>query len=430
MAEAEQRQSPTIIGRFLGGVLRLTEGRLTAAKTDDDILEEMRGHLDLAVDPQSAELSARAHATAVGRLYLSSRTAVRRGLMHLLLTDYGVERTTITEAARTFLEDPERADLNVLRDAVTPRRIAFLSRLTSVEGGIKFLVDLRASVLDAAASDKTLRPLSDDIQRLLLIWFDLGLLEMRRITWESPASLLEKLIAYEAVHEMRSWDDLKGRLGAGRRLYALFHPNISDEPLIFVQVAFTKGMAPSVDRLIEKSEPMGEKGFDTAIFYSISNTQPGLAGIPFGEYLIKQVVDDIRTSEPRVLNFATLSPIPGLRRWLKDQLPEDTPELDAASDTTSETALMAQAARYLTTYDPDRRRALDPVGHFHLSNGARVERVNWAADRSERGRAQSFGIMVNYAYDLDKLDKRKTGYALDGNISAERMVRDLAKQAG
>ncbi len=425
MAVTEQRGNSSIIGRFLGGVLRLTEGRLTGTKTDDDILSEMRGHLDRAVDPQSAELTARAHATAVGRLYLSSRTAVRRGLMQLLLSDYGVDRETIAEAARRFADDPETGDINDLRAVVTPQRIAFLSRLTSVEGGIKFLVDLRASVIDAMESDPTLRPLADDIQRLLLIWFDLGLLEMRRITWQSPAALLEKLIAYEAVHEMRSWDDLKGRLGEGRRLYALFHPNITDEPLIFVQVAFTKGMAASVDRLIEKSEPMGEAGFDTAIFYSISNTQPGLAGIPFGEYLIKQVVDDIRASEPRVLNFATLSPIPGLRRWLNRTFPDDVETLSG-----DQARLMALAARYLTTYDAERGRARDPVGHFHLSNGARVERVNWAADLSPRGQDQSFGIMVNYAYDLGRLDARKTDYALDGKIAAERSVRELARLAG
>ena len=420
MAEPAQSGGRSLIGRFLSGVLHLAEGRASGARFDDEVLSEMRGHLDRAVDPASAELTARANATAVGQLYLSSKLAVRRALMQMLVTDFGIDREAVADAARTFV-DAARGDMPALRKAVVPRRTAFLSRLTSVEGGIKFLVDLRADVLDAAESDPTLMPLADDIRDLLSLWFDLGLLEMRRITWESPASLLEKLIAYEAVHEVRSWDDLKGRLGPDRRLYALFHPNIPEEPLIFVQVAFTKGMADSVDALIER-RAAAETGFDTAIFYSISNTQPGLAGIPFGEYLIKEVVEDIRGSEARIDNFATLSPVPGLRRWLE--------RIGVDIEAAGRDQLMAVAARYLTTFDATRGRALDPVGHFHLSNGARVERLNWQADTSERGQRQSFGMMVNYAYDLKKLDQRKTAYALDGQIAQARQVRDFARAAG
>ena len=218
-----------------------------------------------------------------------------------------------------------------LRDALEPPRITLLRQFNALPEGVKFLVDLRAELIDLGRSEPLLAGLGEDLRRLLANWFDIGFLELQRITWESPAALLEKLMAYEAVHEIRGWTDLKNRLEADRRCFAYFHPRMPDEPLIFVEVALVSGMASDVNALLDEAAPVDDpQAADTAIFYSISNCQRGLAGISFGDFLIKRVVDALATELPRLKVFATLSPIPGFRAWLDAQLAAAPDELLAA----------------------------------------------------------------------------------------------------
>jgi malonyl-CoA decarboxylase len=294
---------------------------------------------------------------------------------------------------------------------------------------------------------------------LFTSWFDIGLLTLERIDWDSPAALLEKLIAYEAVHEIQSWTDLKNRLDSDRRCYAFFHPRMPGEPLIFVEVALVAGMADNIQKLLDEGAPRVDPATaDAAIFYSISNTQTGLRGISFGNFLIKRVAEQLARDLPNIKDFATLSPIPGLRQHVDGRLKNEGDsaltqgEIASLVPVTNQAAgaaavrqlldrpswwevpainkalrpiLSRLAARYLTTTD-EKGRALDRVAHFHLGNGAVVERLNWLADTSANGLKQSYAMMVNYRYKLGDVSANHEAYAT-GRIVASRDVRALAK---
>jgi malonyl-CoA decarboxylase len=308
-------------------------------------------------------------------------------------------------------------------------------RFNNQPDGLRFLVALRADMLRWRKQVAGLPALDKALEGLLSAWFDVGLLDLRRLTWDSPASLLEKLIVYEAVHEIESWDDLKHRVAEDRRCYAFFHPQMPDIPLIFVEVAFSVQMADNVQALLDpRLPPQNLDKARWAIFYSISNTQPGLRGISFGNFLLKRVIDQLLTELPKLKSFATLSPMPGFADWLGKLSPEGVESI--VRDKTRERARrgvpdgarwvsrlrkaaaggsggevvqragMRLAAAYLQSMKSD--APLDPVARFHLGNGARIERINWAADRSAKGLAQSAGLMVNYLYELDALDDNLT----------------------
>jgi malonyl-CoA decarboxylase len=344
-----------------------------------------------------------------------------------------------------------------LRAALEPPRITLLRQFNALPEGVKFLVDRRAELIDLRRHDPLLASLEDDLKRLLANWFDIGFLELKRITWESPAALLEKLMAYEAVHEIRGWTDLKNRLEADRRCFAFFHPRMPDEPLIFVEVALVAGMTGDVHALLDEAAPIGDPhSADTAIFYSISNCQRGLAGISFGDFLIKRVADALATELPRLRVFATLSPVPGFRAWLERQsqaasgdlllpaersaieaLGGEVPERDLAALLDRHTdprisaalrdPLIRLCARYLLHERTPSGRALDPVAHFHLSNGARVERLNWLGDTSPKGLQQSAGIMVNYLYRLSEIEANHEAYRGEGRVAASSAIRNLLR---
>ena len=358
--------------------------------------------------------------------------------------------------------DPaERATAKAaLRRALEPPRMKLLTQFTSIPDGRKFLVDLRGSLLTLRGSDKLLTALDADLRSLLGAWFDIGFLELQRIDWNSPAALLEKLVSYEAVHAIRSWRDLKNRLDSDRRCYAFFHPRMPGEPLIFVEVALVKGLAGSVQDLLDEKAPVQDpEQADTAIFYSISNCQSGLAGISFGNFLIKRVVEELSAEFRNLKTFATLSPIPGFRRWLDPVLAKDEPGLlsdeeasalavafpaetgsaalagilarrhwwrDSALRKAAEPVLIRLAARYLIN-EANGKRAKDPVAHFHLSNGARVERLNMAGDTSDKGVKESATLMVNYLYDPSKIEDWHEDYAGEGKRNASTAVRKLAR---
>jgi malonyl-CoA decarboxylase len=426
--------------------------------------ERLREQMRNCLDGRGGEVSARARAADLGRTYLALNATGRERFLRILAENFDVDRIAIdaccAELASATGAERARAE-RALRRALEAPRVKLLTQFNALPEGVKFLVDMRAELMALSRNDATLGALEQDLKALLAHWFDIGFLELRRITWEAPASLLEKLIVYEAVHEIRGWTDLKNRLEADRRCFAFFHPRMPDEPLIFVEVALTRGISDSVAPLLDESAPLGDPASaDTAIFYSISNCQKGLAGISFGNFLIKRVVDSLAAELPRLKTFATLSPSPGFRRWLDEQLAIDEDglltaterrtihaqpgragkggfrELLAVPDWHEDEAavealrepLLRLCARYLMLEKTSTGRVRDPVAHFHLSNGARLERLNWAADLSSKGLQQSAGIMINYLYRLSEIEDNHETYTDEGRIAASPQLRNLLRR--
>ena len=444
-----------------------------AASLRPDLPEEdanaLRQQMRACLETRGGEVSARARAAALGRAYLALDATGRERFLGVLATDFDVDRAAVDAAidaigqAEAEGEGARAKAEQALRQALVAPRVKLLTQFNALPEGVKFLVDMRAELMSLARHDPRLRGLESDLKSLLVHWFDVDFLELRQISWETaPAALLEKLIAYEAVHAIRSWHDLKNRLESDRRCYAYFHPRMPDEPLIFVEVALVDGLATDVLALLDESAPVKDPDTaDTAIFYSISNAQTGLAGISFGNFLIKRVVDSLSQEFKGLKTFATLSPIPGFRAWLDTRLDEGEPKLlrgperkalNGASGRTGgakgslkallatpdwvEDKEMAQAlkapltrlaARYLLHEKRGDIRALDPVAHFHLSNGARMEALNWMGDRSAKGLEQSGGIMINYLYKLNQIDGNHEAYTTDGKIAASSAVKGLSK---
>jgi len=432
----------------------------------EDDIERLRQQMLSCLDGRGGEVTARARAAELGRSYLALNPAGRARFLRLLAEEFDTEHAVVDDCCALVgaaVDAPARAAAErALRVALTPPRVTLLRQFNALPEGVKFLVDRRAELLEIAAGDPVLRGLADDLRDLLANWFDIGFLELKRITWDSPAALLEKLMAYEAVHEIRGWTDLKNRLEADRRCFAFFHPRMPDEPLIFVEVALVNGIAGDIHALLDEAAPLGNpQAADTAIFYSISNCQQGLVGISFGDFLIKRVVDALATELPRLKNFATLSPLPGFRAWLKTEtgrngllLPNearavqvlggDLEEADADRillhlldrqdwHENARTAailrepLLRLGARYLLHARAPSGRGLDPVAHFHLSNGARVERLNWLGDVSPKGLQQSAGMMVNYLYRLGDIEANHQAYRDEGRVVASSAVRGLMR---
>jgi malonyl-CoA decarboxylase len=415
---------------------------------------------------RGGEVSARARAASLGRAYLALNAEGRQRFVRILATDFDADRGDIDRAVDALRkadgnEVTRRKAERRLRAALEPPRVRLLTQFNALPEGVKFLVDLRSELLPLAKGDPAMAALDDDLKQLLAAWFDVGFLELRRITWDSPAALLEKLIAYEAVHEIHGWNDLKNRLDSDRRCFAFFHPRMPDEPLIFVEVALHNGLAGNVQRLLDPQAPVQDpQSADTAIFYSISNAQRGLVGISFGGFLIKRVVDVLEAEFRNLKDFATLSPIPGMRAWLEGQIKNPTGDLllpaerkalaqlpigtgdDGAFATLIGLPAWADnvpvaralrgpltrlAARYLIEEKREGGRAVDPVAHFHLSNGARVEQLDWLADRSEKGLAQSYGLMVNYRYRQADIEANHEAYSGEGQVTAASAVKALLK---
>jgi malonyl-CoA decarboxylase len=419
------------------------------------------------LEARGGEVSARMRAAELGRTYLELDGAGKREFLEILAHRFAVDETAADEAIEAYCgaADPEGklAAEEALRHALVPLRVKLLTQFNVLPEGVKFLADLRRDLLAVVGEDPQLKGLERDLRELLESWFDVGFLDLRAITWDSPASLLEKLIAYEAVHEISSWTDLRNRLDSDRRLYALFHPRMPDEPLAFVQVALVHGMADNVQTLLDETAPPVAPGrVDTAIFYSISNTQRGLKGISFGDYLIKRVVERFGREMPQVRNFATLSPVPGFMAWLERLAPERLDALleaggrreiqdlgegegthaallellarpgwseDQALRAALKAPLMRLCAGYFLETRPD-GQPIDSVARFHLRNGARLERINWLADTSSKGLGQSAGLMVNYRYIREDIEQNHEAYVRDGELVMAAEVKALAKAAG
>lgn len=423
-------------------------------------LRRLLADLQEVVAPRVSEVEGGRRAEAVAGWYAQAQPEERRDMWLLMCEQFAADAERVKSArqrheAAAGTADEQQAEMHLRRALVSPRT-RLLQRFAVFPQGMRFLVDLRAELLPHLKADKRLLPLDAELEHLFSTWFDVAFLELKRLSWDSPASLLEKLIKYEAVHDIRSWADLKNRLDSDRRCYGFFHPRLPNEPLIFVEVALLADLSSSITPLLDESAaPADLARATTAIFYSISNTQTGLRGVSFGDSLIKNVVETLAEEFPRLRTFATLSPIPGFRVWFNKQCAAAIEGLDdkrraelgravgfeppqaahvlAAADKALDLPpkspvrqlLLHCAAQYLGRELQD-GKPLDAVARFHLGNGARVERLNWAGDPSAKGVKQSFGLMVNYLYDLKRIDKHRSLLA-DGRVPVSGDIESLCR---
>jgi malonyl-CoA decarboxylase len=422
------------------------------------VLRRTLTELQSIVDPRVGEVEGGRRAQGVAGWYAKATAEQRRDAWLLMSEQFAPDATKVNAAREQYeaaLGTPEEGQAEIrLRRAFDSPRTRLLHRFAAFPQGMRFLVDLRAEMLPHLKSEKRLLALDAELETLFSTWFEVGFLELRRISWDSPASLIEKLIKYEAVHDIKSWADVKNRLDSDRRCYGFFHPRLPDEPLIFVEVALMDEMAGSITPLLDESAaPADLTRATTAIFYSISNTQTGLRGVSFGDSLIKRVVETLKAEFPKLKVFATLSPIPGFRGWLaknaavmlKEIKDDERGELSKALGQkiltperfleAAETVLegkragplqraLRQSAAYYLAHEKQDGKPLDAVARFHLGNGAVVQRLNWAADSSVKGWKQSYGMMVNYLYDLRRLDKNRKLLA-QGKIPVSGEIEDL-----
>lgn len=370
----------------------------------------------------------------------------RRRFFCDLADHFGPRPADVDLAYRNWADAPDARSRHALMAAIEGERQRLFRRLNMAPGGTSALVEMRAQLLDVLKAEPPLAAVDDDLRHLLASWFNRGFLEFHAIGWQTPAEVLEKLITYEAVHAIRGWGDLRRRLASDRCCYAFFHPALAGEPLIFVEVALVRGLSPAIGPIIEAPMPAATQVGkpDTAIFYSISNCQPGLRGISFGNFLIKQVADELKRHHPGLRQFATLSPVPGFRRWLdaldaseferalgsqvgaaKDLTGVDDLAvacgclIEAADENVIEPAVLQMLQRLCAYYLCELPGGpIDPVARFHLGNGARLERINVEADMSPKGRAQSFGLMVNYLYEPGDIVANHEAF-----VAGERIAR-------
>ena len=398
-----------------------------------------------------------ASGVALARLILDRYAAFpideRLAFLELVATEFGADHDAVDAAIAAYRAEPTRARLGLLHEAAEPRSQELIRRLNLARGGTLALVRMREDLFalrkrlkDRGAAPDTIDAavsLDSDFEHLFASWFNRGFLVLRPIDWSTPAHILEKIIRYEAVHEIADWDELRRRIEpTDRRCYAFFHPALLDEPLIFVEVALTNAIAPAIQPILaDGREPVPARAATTAIFYSISNCQKGLAGVTFGNFLIKQVVEDLAREIPSLKTFVTLSPVPGFRTWLDRERGADAPQGltredvetlrlldtddwrgDKAKCEAVRRAMLPAAAAYFLRAKNEKGRPLDPVARFHLGNGARLERMNFLGDTSKKGMKQSYGLMVNYLYDLSAIEKNHETYVNLGTVASSSAV--------
>jgi len=376
------------------------------------------------------------------------KTGPRIAFFEALASRFGPDHTRLSAAASAWLAAPSDAAATKVHRASEPRRLELFRRLNLAPNGTTALVRMREQLLDAMDHREDLAMIDSDFLHLFSSWFNRGFLVLRKIDWSTPARILEKIIRYEAVHAIRDWNDLRARIDTPDRCcYAFFHPALVDEPLIFVEVALTRGIPAAIEPILSvKRDAFDVERATTAVFYSISNCQRGLAGVSFGHFLIKQVVEEVCREMPRLATFVTLSPAPNFAEWLRREraseasvaLSEDDrvalealdqPDWwrdEATIENVHEPLMRAAAWYYLRARTP-RGTSLDAVARFHLGNGARLERINLNADTSERALRQSHGLMVNYLYDLEHIEKNHEAYAQQHQVVAASAISRLVK---
>ena len=348
----------------------------------------------------------------------------RLDFFSFLNKDLDIDPDLLVDLAQKYQETQSPEIFKRLSEACEPRRKELFRRLNHAPGATADLVKMREQLLSLLRENPSYARTDFDFIHLLRSWFNRGFLVLRQITWDTSASILEKIVEYEAVHEIKNLEDLRRRLlPKDRRCFAFFHPSMPDDPLIFVEVALTNGVATSIQKVLSESrEEIDLQGANSAIFYSISNCQEGLSGISFGNSLIKQVAQDLSREMPHLKTFVTLSPIPGLTKWIKDEGLEKLVE--------DQGMLKQITAYYLVEAKGKNRRPIDPVAKFHLGNGAIIHQINIDADLSDKGLLQSKGVMVNYLYDLSKISRNVELFSKEGEISANTTIKSLSRQAG
>ena len=378
------------------------------------------------------EVSARKIGTALLARYERLDADQKAAFFTYLNDNLDVDVTIIQAAAQAYGEDQSPANLQTLLRAAEPKRQVLLRRLNQVSDATGRIVNMRRDLLAMLRDKPVLRRSDLDFEHLLSSWFNRGFLVLRQISWETPANILEKIIEYEAVHAINDWSDLRGRLEPeDRRCFAFFHPSMADEPLVFVEVALTKGIPDSIQSVLSKTRP-AQPGEDanTAVFYSISNCQAGLRGISFGNSLIKQVVDDLSVELPNLKTFVTLSPVPGFAKWLKQATLDnpDHPGRQLFGPKPDQELAEQLAAYYLAKVKRDDASPVDPVARFHLGNGAQLHAILASADQSPKGKQQSLGVMVNYLYRLSRVEANHQAFAENATVALSSSVSGLAQK--
>ncbi len=428
--------------RFLSDMLKRIAGggRLRALARGDanlDIVDACRRLLD-----DHGEASGLVTAQRILDRFEALSAEERRAAWQEIAEDFGPDVSALQQAIAAWSPGDVVA-ARKLHFAAEPRSQALIRALNRVPGATARLVKLRAELLDLRGASPQLRGLDLDFRHLFMSWFNRGFLEIQHIDWSTSAAILEKIIRYEAVHEIQGWDDLRQRVAApDRRLFAFFHPAMPAEPLIFVEVALTNATPNAIAPILAADrQALDPEQATTAVFYSISNCQKGLRGISFGSFLIKQVVEELSGELPGLERFVTLSPVPGLRRWALSQAePNEDPGLDQddrdlvqaleagqALDQEQRQRLRRLSACYLLNEHRSQGQALDPVAHFHLGNGAELEAVHLDADLSPSGQNNAWGVMVNYHYDGAQIEARHQAYANTGEAAAKPALRALAQ---
>jgi malonyl-CoA decarboxylase len=423
-------QSRQLLPRSLGGL-----------EPKDDLNE-----LAAALLSGRGEASGVAIASAILAGYRGLEPQERRQFLGFLADTMQPDADAVARAAKAYLATPDPAAVAALQQVVESPRQEFFRRLNLAPGATAEIVAMRRDLL--AAGEPALAPVDRDLMHLLASWFNRGFLVLRRIDWHTPAVILEKIIAYEAVHEIQGWDDLRRRLDpADRRCFAFFHPSLIDEPLIFVEVALASDMPDSIQSLLQEAPKNGEPAAKptTAVFYSISNCQEGLRGISFGNFLIKQVVEDLVKERASLRTFVTLSPVPGFAEWLSEvqadessdlitpaeserlRVLEDPAWIHTAAAEPLKPILLRLAAHYFLDARTAEGHPVDPVARFHLGNGARLERIDWQGDISAKGLREAHGLMCNYRYELKDIEKNHEAYENEGTVAASRQVHALLK---
>lgn len=382
----------------------------------------------------TSETASLALAESLVRRYWELKMDERREFMTYLLRNVGPSRAAVDLAIDHYRHDPSELALTQLFHAAEPRRQALFRAINGAPGGTWTVLRMRADILEFLTDSPELEPVEADLFHVLSSWFNRGFIVLQRINWHSPGAVLERLIAYEAVHEIRGWDDLRRRLEADRRCFGFFHPAIPTEPLIFIEVALTQGLAGNIQAVLDAPVPPtdGQESVDTATFYSITSCQAGLRGIQLGSFLIRQVVHELSAELPSLRHFATLSPVPGFARWLARagrneflsapkkaalRLLDDPFWHENADAREALEPILLQACAYYLVHEKRGAESLDSVARFHLRNGARLERINWLADVSPNGLRQSHGILVNYVYDDSQVAENHDSYVHEGRVA-------------
>ncbi|MEL6373930.1 MAG: malonyl-CoA decarboxylase [Pseudomonadota bacterium] len=460
----EKPGSTSFFSEFMNSVAEqgwaLLPRALRGARRDEELDE-----LIAALVSSRGEASGVAIARAILSHYQTMDAAERLRFFSTLNEQLMPDKERVTRAATRYIADPSPQALSALQQVVDSPRQEFFRRLNLARGATAALVKMREDLLSLLRAHPELQPVDNDLKHLLMSWFNRGFLELRHIDWQTPAAILEKIIAYEAVHEIAGWDDLRRRLEpSDRRCFAYFHPSLTDEPLIFVEVALLQS-APAAIHDVLREPPNGEReggAPTTAVFYSISNCQKGLRGISFGNFLIKHVVEDLLKEQPQLKTFITLSPVPGFTAWLQRVLDSEgvddgrvvlddqaraqvaslighragndaTPDISAITaddDAGLRSLVLSLAAHYFLHAKSSQGGPFDPVARFHLGNGARLERINWRGDLSPKAMRGALGLMVNYLYERRQIEVNHEAFVNEGKIAAARTVRSLLRVGG